>query len=223
LHFGSPLSFLLDRFRQWVDARIESIEQLQQFLPAAVGPARQAQSLQLGAPLFCPSSALAPYSFVERDRRQLVHDSGAHLHQSMPLPKQWSNIAVLWTRHPDAREVVFHHQLQQLLCVLTIVLLFPHLLGSDLCRVSDPSFEVQLGQQALKPTRLPGRFDPDTHTHAFLLPFAIERFRFRAMRQTPLPALPGFRIDKRDLLHARVKIAAYNQHVRSPSSRAFGR
>jgi hypothetical protein len=29
--------------------------------------------------------------------------------------------------------------------------------------------------------------------------------------------------DKRDLLHARVIIAAYNQHVRSPFSRAFGR
>src|SRR5215472_12395348 len=42
------------------------------------------------------------------------------------------------------------------------------------------------------------------------------------MRKTPLPVLPGFRVHHCDLLHARVIIATYNQHVRSPSSRAFG-
>src|SRR5215469_6846128 len=141
----------------------------------------------------------------------------------MTMPNQLSSIAVLGTRHPDARKGIFHHQLQQVLCVLTIVLLFPHLHRSNPRRIADPVFEVQLPEQSLKPPRLTGRFDPHTHDYAFLLQLAIELLRFRTMRKTPLPVLSGFRIDKRDLLHARVKIAAYNQHIRSPSSRAFGR
>jgi hypothetical protein len=51
---GKQVGSLLDCFRQLIDARIESIQQFQQFPPAAVGPARQAQSFQLGSPLFCP-------------------------------------------------------------------------------------------------------------------------------------------------------------------------
>jgi len=62
----------------------------------------------------------------------------------MPMPYQLSYIAVLWRRHPELGEVIFQHELQQVLRVPAIVFLLAHLLGSDLRWIADPYFKVQL-------------------------------------------------------------------------------
>src|SRR5208283_40315 len=105
-----------------------------------------------------------------------------------------------------------------------VVLLLPHLLGSNLRRIAYPQFEVELGEQALEPTRVPRGLHPHPHADSLFLQLAIELFGLpTAVCQPPPFALSSFRIHPGDLLHARVIIAAYNQHVRPPSSRALGR
>ncbi len=54
--------------------------------------------------------------------------------------------ALLRTRYPDAREALFHQQLQQQLRILTIGLLLPHSCGFNLGRISNPQLETQFGQ-----------------------------------------------------------------------------
>src|SRR4029077_4127618 len=144
----------------------------------------------------------------------------AHLHQSMPMPQQLSQVAVLRIRHPDPRETVFDHQPQQQLRILPIGLLLAHPFGADLGGVPNPQFELQLAQQALEPTRVPAGF----HAHPHTLPFepGVELLGFFAVRQTPFPQLTGLAVNKRNLLETRMIVTAYNQHVRLLSSEPFG-
>jgi len=44
---------------------------------------------------------------------QLIHHPRAHLHQSVPMPQQLSQIPILGIRYPDSRKTVFHHEAQQ--------------------------------------------------------------------------------------------------------------
>ena len=57
-----------------------------------------------------------------------------------------------------------------------IVPLFAHSLGSNLRRIAHPQFKVELGQQALEPTRVPGGLYFHAYADAFFLQFAIELF-----------------------------------------------
>src|SRR5215472_4298879 len=85
-------------------------------------------------------------------------------------------------------------------------LLLSHLLGSDLRRIADPYFIIELRQQALEPARVSGGL----YSHAYLFPqLAIELFSLSAMRQPPFSAFSCFRVHPSDLLHARVIIASY--------------
>jgi hypothetical protein len=63
-------------------------------------------------------------------------------------------------------------------------------------------------------------FHPYPHTLLFAL--AIELLGFFAVRQPLFSALPSFRVDKSNLLEARMIITTYNQHVRLLSSEPFG-
>jgi hypothetical protein len=56
----------------------------------------------------------------------------------MAVPQQLPQIPIFWTRHPDAREVTFHHQLQYVLGIEAIVPLFAHSLASNLSRIPYP-------------------------------------------------------------------------------------
>src|SRR5438128_7734502 len=58
---------------------------------------------------------------------------------------------------------------------------------------------------------MPTGFHPDTHFFPAHLELAVELLRFLAVPQFPL--VP-FRIDKRNLLEARVIVTTYNDHVR---------
>ena len=60
----------------------------------------------------------------------------------MAMPYQLSYIAVLWRRHPEAREIILQHQLQDVFGIPAVVSLFAHLFGSYLCRIADPQLKV---------------------------------------------------------------------------------
>jgi hypothetical protein len=53
---------------------------------------------------------------------QLIHDAGAHLYQSMPMPQQLPQIPILCVRDPDPWKAIFYQKLQQQLRILTTVL-----------------------------------------------------------------------------------------------------
>src|SRR5215469_5680774 len=95
-----------------------------------------------------------------------------------------------------------------------ISLLFPHLLGPDLRRIPYPYFIIELRQQALEPARMSGGLD--SYPHLFPFQLAIELLSLSAMPQPPFSAFSCFRLYPSDLLHARMIIAAYNYHRRSP-------
>src|SRR6266581_7184539 len=66
---------------------------------------------------------------------------------------------------------------------------------------------------------MPTGFHPNTHFFSAHLELAVELLRFLAVPQFPFVQFPRVRIDKRNLLEARVIVTTYNDHVRllSPS------
>jgi hypothetical protein len=83
---------------------------------------------------------------VHRHGLQLIHDSRAHLHQPMPMPKQLPQITILRTRYPDSRKAIFQQQLQHESGILPVGFLLPDSLGLNLRRISNPQLETQLCQ-----------------------------------------------------------------------------
>ena len=124
---GLPLIFASNAFAQ---------------LPPPAGPRRQREFLQLRSPLFAEQFFLPAIALVHRQRLQLIHDPRAHLHQSMPVPQQLSQIPILRTRYPNLRKVIFPHQPEYESRVLTVELLLLHSLGFDLRRIADPQLET---------------------------------------------------------------------------------
>src|SRR2546425_12253182 len=61
---------------------------------------------------------------------------------------------------------------------------------------------------------MPTGFHPDTHFFPAHLELAVELLRFLAVPQFPLVPFTTVRIDKRNLLEARVIVTTYNDHVR---------
>src|SRR6266581_8210739 len=66
---------------------------------------------------------------------------------------------------------------------------------------------------------MPTGFHPNPHFFSAHLELAVELLRFLAVPQFPFVQFPRVRIDKRNLLEARVIVTTYNDHVRllSPS------
>src|SRR5439155_4095037 len=62
--------------------------------------------------------------------------------------------------------------------------------------------------------RMPTGFHPNTHFFSAHLELAVELLRFLAVPQFPFVQFPRVRIDKRNLLEARVIVTTYNDHVR---------
>jgi hypothetical protein len=114
-------------------------------------------------PVLPPQPLLAAQAFVQRHRLQLVHDSRARLHHAVPVPQQLPQIPVLPARHPDLRKIILQHEFQNQLRVLPIRLLLADPSSSDFCRISDPEFNLQLGQQSFEPARVPTGFHPYTN------------------------------------------------------------
>jgi hypothetical protein len=177
-HFSTSCSIA------WLNSairRVQSIHQLQQIAPSPTGPRCQAKCFQLLPPVLPPQPLLAAQAFVQRHRLQLVHDSRARLHHAVPVPQQLPQIPVLPARHPDLRKIILQHEFQNQLRVLPIRLLLADSSGSDFCRISDPEFNLQLGQQSFEPAPVPTGFHPYTNLLPCGRELAIEPLRFLAM------------------------------------------
>src|SRR5438876_11819588 len=61
---------------------------------------------------------------------------------------------------------------------------------------------------------MPTGFHPNTHFFSAHLELAVELLRFLAVPQFPFVPFTTVRIDKRNLLEARVIVTTYNDHVR---------
>src|SRR5204863_1832316 len=61
---------------------------------------------------------------------------------------------------------------------------------------------------------MPTGFHPNPHFFSAHLELAVELLRFLAVPQFPLVPFTTVRIDKRNLLEARVIVTTYNDHVR---------
>src|SRR5213076_2677685 len=64
--------------------------------------------------------------------------------------------------------------------------------------------------------RMPAGFHPDTHFFSAHFELAVVLLRFLAVPQLALVPFTTVRIDKRNLLEARVIVTTYNDHVRLP-------
>src|SRR5215469_7458615 len=95
LRLGTLLDFLLDRLVQLGNGGVESIQQLQQIVSAAVGPRSQRKRLQLWPSSFPPQPLLEPQPFVEGDRLPLIHHAGSRLHHAVPVPQPLPHIPLL--------------------------------------------------------------------------------------------------------------------------------
>src|SRR5206468_3605765 len=90
-----------------------------------------------------------------------------------------------------------------------------HPLCRDLGGITDPQLHFQLRQQPLEPARVSTGFDPYPYPHSAPLQLAIKAFGFAcAVLQRLLAILSALLVQPRNLLHARVIITSYNQHVR---------
>ena len=131
------------------------------------------------------------------------------------MPQQLSQISILRTRHPDLGKVIFAQQSQQESGILAVVFLLLHSLGLDLCGIADPQLEIKFGQQALEPTRKPGRLHAYPYAHPSVVQLPIEPLCFSiTVVQLPFIVLTGLFDQKSNHLKARVIIYAYNDHVR---------
>jgi hypothetical protein len=82
------------------------------------------------------------------------------------MPQQLPQITILPARHPDLWKVIFQHQAQNQLRILTIRLLLAHPFRVDRCCIPGPQLELQLGEQSFKPTRLSARLHPHANLHS---------------------------------------------------------
>src|SRR4029453_801546 len=207
-------SLFLHSLTQLRNPRIQTIQQLQQILSSLTGPGRPCPPLQLVPSCFSPQTFLTTDALVQCQRLQLIHQSCTHLDHPLPVPQQLPQPPLPPTRYPDPRKSILQHQAQQQLRILSVRLLLPHSLRSNLGRVSDPQLELQLGQQTLKPSRLSAGLHADADPDLLLFQNAIELLRFLTMPQSAFLQLASFRIYVSDLLEARVIVTSYNQHVR---------
>ena len=137
------------------------------------------------APCRPPERLLAPQTLVQRDHMQLIHHPGTHLYQTVPMPQQLPQIAILSIRYPDPRKAVFHHESQQQLCVLAIGFLFAYSFRADLGGIPDPQLETQVMQQTFKPACVPTGFHSYPHAQVLLFQLAVKLLGLLAVSQTP--------------------------------------
>src|SRR5437867_92193 len=128
------------------------------------------------------------------------------------MQQQLPQIAHFTRRHPDARKLSFHQQLQNVCRVPLVRLLLPHIAGPNLRRIAHPQLVSQLTEQIHQPMAVARRLHPDQRRRRYL---PIEPFRIsRGLHQLLLPSFSCLRIQPTHLLPAGMKITSYNHHVR---------
>src|SRR5215475_1538535 len=103
--------------------------------------------------------------------------------------------------------------------ILHIGLLLSHHRCANPRCIPDPKLVSQPGQHSLEPLRVARCFH--AHAHWFLQP-RVKLLRLTVpVVESAFDQVPGFRVHHRNLLEARVKIYAYNQHTRLLSSESW--
>src|SRR5215470_16394968 len=165
--------------------------------------------------MLSPQLLPAQQAFIDGYGLQLVHDPGTHLHHPVAMPQQLPQIAILPARHPDLGKVILQHELQNMLRILPIGLLFAPAFTPDLGRISHPQLELQLRQQSFEPACVSAGFHPHTHLLTGSRQATVELLRSFSVSQSLLAQFSAFCIDKSNLLKARMVITPYNEHVGS--------
>jgi len=129
---------LLHCLRQLRNHGAEAVQQFQQIPPASARPGRQREPFQLLPSRFTPQPFLAPYSFIESYRLQLIHQARTRLHHAVAMPEQLAHVAILPARYPDPRKAVFQQQPQEKLRVPAIRLLLANALRPNLGCIPNP-------------------------------------------------------------------------------------
>src|ERR1700675_3389080 len=115
--------------------------------------------------------------------------------------------------HPDPRKTILRQKPQQQFRISPVGLLLPLATGADLRRIPDPHLVPPLHQHPLEPLRLPAASDPHSYG-PFQSCIKGPHLLLSLVTQRPLHHLSGHQVQHRDLLIARMKITAYNFHVR---------
>src|SRR5215472_2301895 len=135
------------------------------------------------------------------------------------MPQQLSQIPLRRRRYPDPRKPVLQQQIENMQSISRVGLLPPHHGGANLGRISYPKLVSQLGQHPLEPLRVASCFH--AHPHWLLQPGVKLLCLTVRMFQLAFDQVAGFCVHHRNLLEARMKICAYNQHTRLLSSESW--
>ena len=98
---GTTFCFLLHRPVQLSDPRVQSVEQLEQFLPAAAGPGIQGQGFQFLTAHPAPQFSLPAQALTHSQAVELVHHRSSVANQLVAMPQQVAKVSLGWRRHPD--------------------------------------------------------------------------------------------------------------------------
>jgi hypothetical protein len=128
----------------------------------------------------------------------------------MTMPHQLPQIALLRRGHGKQRETFLQQQVEQQFGIAAIGLLLAWGGRPDLAGMAHPQLDAAFCQQPLEPARAARGFQ--THAHPLAVPAAVKGFGFAAVLQSAVTAFAGGDVTKCDLLKARMKITAYNQH-----------
>ena len=132
----------------------------------------------------------------------------------MPVVKQRPQVSLPRSRYPDARERGLAEQFQQACRVARIGLLLAHRASADRRRMAHHQFVPEFFEHLHEPQAVPGAFDPHQSR------FGQRRVKAAGLPapvlQAALPVFSRFRVHHRDLLKARMKITAFNQHLSAP-------
>jgi hypothetical protein len=127
------------------------------------------------------------------------------------VPQQRPQIAELRRRHPDRRKAIFRQQVQEQDRVSMIVFLSACFDPSNLRGIANLAPNSEFLHQSQKPSHRSSGFNAydDRRRQA-----RVEVPHRRAIvRQGSFDDFPGFAIQHRDRLLARMQIAAYNPHL----------
>ena len=119
---------------------------MQQLLAPLGRVGQQLQLLQLGPSGLRPQLPLLLHSLAQGHGLQLILDSGSRLHLLVAMHQQLPHIPLLQARHPDPRKPFLPQQIQHLLGVPPVRLLFPHHRSPDRPGIAQPQFVPALGQ-----------------------------------------------------------------------------
>jgi hypothetical protein len=87
---------------QLSDPRVQSVEPLEQFLPAAAGPRSQGQGFRFFAAHPVPEPSLPAETLTHSQAVERVHHRGSVANQLVAMPQQLAKVSLGWRWHSDS-------------------------------------------------------------------------------------------------------------------------